>query len=170
MKLFTIVKNLPKFLVIILNLSRKESKHVLVLKFLETENQCKNPEVFDVTDGTHVFVKASISESRQDYYRHKERYSINTQAVVGYILQFIDIATGFPGRIHDSRSLKYTALYQRVNNKEILVEPKLTVNRHQKGLMLPGDGANSLPKWLLKPYIFSSALSVQEKNFNKNKS
>lgn len=52
----------------------------------------------------------------------------------------------------------HAVLYQRVKNNEILLEPKVNVKGHQIGQMLLGDGENLLPKWLVKPYIFSPTL------------
>ena len=110
----------------------------------KTENQWKTPLVVSATDGTHVFIKAPVSESLHDYYRSRQRYSINTQAAVRYNLQFIDIATGFPGSIHDLWVLRNCALYQRAKNNEILLEPKANVRGHQISPMLLGDGVNLL--------------------------
>ena len=64
--------------------------------------------LFWYADGTHVFIKDSTSKSRHDYYWQKQRYSISTKVAVGYNLQYIDIATGFPGNIHDSKVLYCT--------------------------------------------------------------
>lgn len=47
--------------------------------------------------------------------------------------------------------LRHTALYQRENNNETLLESIVNVNGHQIGPMLHGDGVNPLSKWLLKP-------------------
>ena len=84
---------------------------------------------------------------------------------MGHNLQFTDIAIAFSRSIHDSRVLRHTALYQGINNNEILLE--LKVNRHEIGPMLLGDGVDSLLKWLSKLYIFSQSFSAQETNFNK---
>ena len=55
---------------------------------------------------------------------------------MGYNLQFIGIAIGFPGNIHDSVVLRDTALYQRANNSEILLESKVNVNGQPMAPML----------------------------------
>ena len=58
-------------------------------KMFNAENQCKTPRVVDAIDGTHVFIKTPVFKSWHDYY-------INTQVIVVYDLQLIDIARGFP--------------------------------------------------------------------------
>ena len=56
----------------------------------------------------------------------------------------INIPTGLPGSIHDSRVLRHTALYQITNNNEILLKLKVYVNGHQIGPMLLGGRVNLL--------------------------
>ena len=108
----------------------------------KTENQCKTFHVVGATDDdTHVFVQAPFSKV---WYWGKQKYSINKQVVGGYDLQFIDIATGFPGSMHNSRLLRHTALYQRAKNNEILLESKGNVNGHQMSRMLLEDGVTTL--------------------------
>ena len=99
-----------------------------------------------------------------------QRYSNSIQVVVEYDLQFIDIARGFPGIIHDSRVLRYKiyCTSQRANNNEILLEPKVGVNEHQIGSMLLRHGVNAPSKWLLKPHKFSLAISAQENNSTRD--
>ena len=81
---------------------------------------------------------------------------------------FINIATAFPGGIHHLRVLRHTALYQRANNDEILLESKVNLNGTQMDPMFLRDVINPMSNWLLKPNVFSPTLSAQEKNFSKN--
>ena len=80
---------------------------------------------------------------------------------------FTVVATGFPGRIHDSGTLRHTALYDKVNHFEILREPKININGYETGPFMVGDGGYPLSKWLIKPCHFSPVLIVHEKKFNK---
>ena len=59
------------------------------------------------------------TESQNDYYSRKERHTINTQAAVGANLMFLDVATGFPGCMHDARVLQHTALFRMAKQGEI---------------------------------------------------
>ena len=54
-------------------------------------------------------------------------------------MQFIGIAIGFPGNIHDSMAFRHTALYQRANNSEILLESKINVNGQPMAPNVTGD-------------------------------
>ena len=40
-----------------------------------------------------------------DYFCRKQKYTVNTQAVVGAGGIFLDVVTGFPGSINDARVL-----------------------------------------------------------------
>ena len=45
-------------------------------------------------DGTHIYIKTPQCDSKYDYFFRKQRYSINTQAVAGGDLLFLDLVTG----------------------------------------------------------------------------
>ena len=66
-----------------------------------------------------IFIKTPENEQKYDYYCRKQRYSINTQAVVGANLLFLDVATGFPGSMHDSGVLRHSSLFRRAEQNEI---------------------------------------------------
>ena len=55
-----------------------------------------------------------------DCYCRKQRYSINTQAVVGSNLMFLNVSTGSPGSMHDSRILKNSLLFHEAEEGNIL--------------------------------------------------
>ena len=63
--------------------------------------ECLVSQAVGAIDGTHVEIMCPDSESKVDYYSRKQKYTVNTQAVVGADLFFLDIATGFPGSAHD---------------------------------------------------------------------
>ena len=58
-----------------------------------------------------------------DYFSRKQKFTVNTQAAVVSNLIFIDVATGFPGSIHDARMLWVTKLYQDSETNIILSKP-----------------------------------------------
>ena len=72
---------------------------------------CCNSKILQslgVIDGTYIYIKTLQCDSKYNYFCRKQRYSINTQAVVVGDLLFLDLATGFPGSLHDSRLLRQT--------------------------------------------------------------
>ena len=88
-----------------------------------TATECKIPQVVGAIDGTHVPIISPNTDSKPDYYCRKQMYSINTQAVVGGNLLFLDLVTGFPGSMHDARVLRHSSLYNKANNNEVLNSP-----------------------------------------------
>ena len=64
---------------------------------------CAIPQVVGAVDGPHIEILAPLSESKLDYFSRKQKYTINSQAVVGSNLMFLDVSTGFPGSVHDAR-------------------------------------------------------------------
>ena len=85
---------------------------IAIQKF-RTFTESKIPQVVGVNDGTHIEILCVDSESRVDYFSRKQRYTINTQAVVGANLMFLHIATGYPGSLHNARILRLSNLYTR---------------------------------------------------------
>ena len=63
---------------------------------------CKIPQVLGAIDGTHVEILTPSSDSKVDYFNRKQKFTVNTQAVIGANLEFLDVATGFPGSVHDA--------------------------------------------------------------------
>ena len=82
--------------------------------------ECVIPQVLGAIDGTHVEIISPNCDSKVDYYSRKQKYTVNTQAVVGGNLMFLDVATGFPGSIHDARVLRATSLFQKAEQGIIL--------------------------------------------------
>ena len=91
---------------------------IAVQKFC-TFTESKIPQVVGVNDGTHIEILCVDSESRVDYFSRKQRYTINTQAVVGANLMFLHIATGYPGSLHNTHILRLSDLYTRAEREEI---------------------------------------------------
>ena len=92
---------------------------IAVQKF-RTFTESKIPQVVGVNDGTHIEILCVDSESRVDYFSRKQRYTINTQAVVGANLMFLHRAKGCSGSLHDTRIRRLSNLYTRAEREEIL--------------------------------------------------
>ena len=100
-----------------------------------------------------------------DYYSRKQNYTVNTQAVVGADLVFLDIATGFPGSFHDARVLRSTSLFAQAKRRDILDSPEELASFQP---LILGDGAYPPTTWQVKPYSFNLNLSDVENSFNKH--
>ena len=71
----------------------------------------------------------------------KQKYTNNTQAVVGSHLIFLDVATGLPGSIHEARMLRATKLYQDIEANIVLSKTTDVIENKEVRLLLIADGA-----------------------------
>ena len=106
-----------------------------------------NTEVVGAIDGTHFEIICPDSDSKVDYYSRKQRYTVNTQAVVGADLVFLDIATGFPGSVHDARVLRSTLLFAQAERRDILDSPQELINGLLVRPLILGDSAYPPTTW-----------------------
>ena len=124
------------------------------------------PNVVGATDGPHISIKAP-HVNHEDYFNRKQNYSVNFQGVVDADGKFIDVSTGWPSSIHDTRVLRLSTLYRRAENDLILNEPVRHINRVTVRPLLIGDSAYPLLTWLVGPYPQSRNLSREHCKFNK---
>ena len=66
-----------------------------IAKFKETTN-CKTLQAVGAIYSDHITTLSPHTDSKVDYYNRKQGYSINSQAVVGGNLLFLDSAQVFP--------------------------------------------------------------------------
>ena len=125
---------------------------------------CKIPQTVGAIDGTHLEINSPTGNSKIDYFSRKQRYSISTQAVVGVNLKFLDIATSYPGSIHDVRILRDSALYIQAERNILLTEP---TDGYKIRPLLIGDRAYPANTWLVKPFPNNLNLSQEQKKFSR---
>ena len=119
-------------------LSRKESA-AAISKFREYCN-CKIPQIVGAIDGTHIGIKALQNESKIDYFCHRQKYSVNAQAVVGANLIILDLATGYSESLHDSRVLRNSNIFGMADNGDVLSCPDDIIENARISLLILGDG------------------------------
>ena len=88
------------------------------------------------------------------------------QAAVDYNLNFMDIATSFPGSLHDARVLRLSSIFDRAKASDIMC-PVENINGTNVRPLLLGDSAYPLKSWLIKPYPHIGALTRSQRNFNR---
>ena len=127
---------------------------------------CKIPQVIGAIDATHVEIIAPENSSK-DYFYRKQKFTINTQAVVDGKLKFIDVSTGFPGSVHDARVLRASSIYNTAERGDILNSPLAYIENQPVKPFIIGVGADPLSSWLLKPYSENGALTRSKIKYNK---
>ena len=118
-------------------------------------------------DGTHVAILTPAVESKADYFSRKQKHTVNTQAVIGSNLEFLSVATGYPGSLHDARVLRNTEIFHRCENGQILTSPIDVIEGIKVRPLLIGDSAYPLSEWLIKPYRYNANLTPEQKLFNR---
>ena len=107
--------------------------------------RCKIPQVLGATDGTHIEILAPSSDSKVDYFKRKQKFTVNAQAVIGGNLEFLDVATGFPGSVHDARVPRSSTLFQQAQAQIILSTPLKDVDNVKIRPLLLSDCIPSYP-------------------------
>ncbi|XP_066934341.1 uncharacterized protein [Clytia hemisphaerica] len=145
--------------------NRRETAEA-IMKFKEIE-QCPIPQALGAIDGTHIQILTPATESKGDYFNRKQRYAVNTQAVIGSNLEFLSVATGYPGSLHDARVLRNTLIFRRCENGEYLTAPQDIVEQVVIRPLIIGDSAYPLSDWLIKPYRHAGNLTQSQRYFNR---
>ena len=128
---------------------------------------CKIPQILGAIDGTHIEILAPSSDSKVDYFNRKQKFTVNTQVVIGANLEFLDVATGYPGSVHDARVLRSSALFQQAKTQIILSTPLKDVDNVKISPLLLSDSAYRATLSQVKPYKQNIMLNHSQKKFNK---
>ena len=88
--------------------SRKKTRSA-IRDFKEEINR-KIPQALGAIDCTHIKILHLVNEDKKDYFSRKRCYTINAKAVIGGNVKILDLASGFPGSIHDARALRKTSI------------------------------------------------------------
>ena len=126
----------------------------------------KVPNVVAAIDGSHIPIKAP-KENHEDYFNRKHFYSYLVEGIVDSSGLFLSVATGFPGSLHDSRTLRLSDVYWAAENEDILMEPTLDMGGTVIRPLVVGDSAYPLKTWLLPVIKDNGALNRDQKKFNK---
>ena len=76
----------------------------------------------------------------------------------------LNVSTGFPGNMRDSRVLKISSLFHEAEEGNILPNPTDVIETTKVGPVLTGDGEYPLNKWLIKSYTFLRHLGHNKRN------
>ena len=123
------------------------------------------PQYTGAIDGSYIPISAPTM-NHTDYYNRKGYYSVVIQAVLDYRYLFLDIYTGWPGSVHDTRVFSHSSIYKSCSDGTLLPKSTKIIEEIDVPLYLVGDSAYPLLTWLMKPFPHNSNLSQDQKNFN----
>ena len=112
----------------------------------------KIPQVLEEIDVTHIEILAPCSDSKVDYFSRKQKFTVNTQALFGANLEFLDVAKGYPGSVHDPRALRSCPLFQQDKTQIILSTPLKDVENVKIRPLSLSDSPYPATLWQVKPY------------------
>ena len=122
------------------------------------------PQCVGAIDGPII----SPQECPADYYNSNRKgwHSIILQGLVDHNGLFMDIYVGWPGRVHDARVFSNSSLFRKGQEGSLLPNSTETIGQHEIPLVILGDPAYPLLKWLMKAYPDTGSLTPQQKTFN----
>lgn len=136
----------------------------LVIKFpatevekLESSNSFLNiagfPGVIGCIDGSYMNIRTPANKIKSTYVNRHDQTSITLQAICNANKVFLDVFTGPPSKIHDSRIYGMSFVKNKVHS--------LGQNYH-----LLGDAAYPLSENLLTPYRYYGNLNAVRRSYN----
>ncbi|XP_067207680.1 putative nuclease HARBI1 [Linepithema humile] len=112
--------------------------------------------VIGCIDGSYINIRTPAHKSRTTYANRYHTTSIVLQAVCDDRKRFLDVFTGVPGKLHDSRTFKLSFLKQNI--EEIC---------ENGSFHLLGDSAYPIREFLMTPYKDFGNLTPSHIKFNE---
>ena len=122
------------------------------------------PQCFGAVDGSHIPIKAP-ADFHADYYR-KGWYSIIMQAIVDSSYKFFDVNVGWPVKVPDARVFSNSAIYNKVQSRNLMDDNIKEINGVRVPLFLVADAAYPLFPWVMKPFPDNGQLIQEKSHFN----
>ena len=125
------------------------------------------PQIAGAIDGCHIALRAPNKDS-EEYINRKGYHSVILQGLVNSNYLFTDICVGWPGKCHDARVFKNSALFKNCQSNSSFLSANLSRNIGGKNInpVIIGDAAYPLFTWLLKPYKEFGNTTNEEIYFN----
>ena len=112
---------------------------------------CKIQQVLGAINGTHIKILAPSSDRNLDYSSGKQKFTVNTQAVIWTNLEFLNVASVYPGSVHDAIVLRSSTSLQQAEVQIILSTPLTDVDNVKTRPLLVSDSAYPDTLWQVKP-------------------
>ncbi|XP_057508400.1 protein ANTAGONIST OF LIKE HETEROCHROMATIN PROTEIN 1-like [Actinidia eriantha] len=124
------------------------------------------PNCCGAIDATHIVMTLPAVETSDDWCDQEKNYSMFLQVIVDDEMRFLDIVTGWPGRMPISRMLKCSGFYKLCySGNRLNGNARTNSERAEIREFIVGGVNYPLLSWLITPYE-SSGLSAAESEFN----
>lgn len=115
----------------------------------------KFPNVIGCVDGTYIDISTPSKKIRSTYTNRHDQTSLTLQAICDADKRFLDVFTGPPSKVHDSRIFKMSPISDQLQD----------ICGRQFHIL--ADSAYELREWVLTPYRQYGNLSRNEDNYNR---
>ncbi|KAK6178070.1 hypothetical protein SNE40_012903 [Patella caerulea] len=121
-------------------------------------------QAFGCVDGTHIAIKRPV-ENSQDYFCHKNFFSVNVQAVCDSSGLFMDVDYRWPGSVHNGKVFANSSINRKLKSNSLPITFRSVLPGCTKiPNYLIGDPAYALTPYCIKEY--STCSSNEEVIFN----
>eukprot|EP01018_Ginkgo_biloba_P000115 Gb_05657 [translate_table: standard] len=104
------------------------------------------------------------NETLVDWYDREHNYSMLVQAIVDSNMRFLNICTGWPGSLNDTRLLKNSSFYRLCEGGERLNGHLVSIDTIDMREYIFGDGGYPLLPWIT--ILFLRAVTNAQNLFN----
>ncbi|GBG61042.1 hypothetical protein CBR_g18637 [Chara braunii] len=81
------------------------------------------PNCYGAINYTHIHIDKPADAASDNYYDHKQKFSVQAQVVVDLDLRILNVHVGYPGSVHDVRVLHNSHLWRRAESGELFDAP-----------------------------------------------
>lgn len=125
------------------------------------------PQVIGAVDGCHIPIKRP-KDNANAYYNRKRFHSVILQGIADAHCRFIDVSTGYPGRIHDARVFRISRIGREAENGQFPRAPTKRIGGISVPPCLIDDPAYRLMPYCMKPYPEGLGCTNTQLNFNRH--
>lgn len=97
------------------------------------------PNCVALLDGSHFVIQRPSLNASSYYSGRKKIHSFNIQIACDAFGYIVNLVTGWPGSVHDSRVFRNSTLFRLAESRSILNGPAVTVNGVQIGQYILAD-------------------------------
>ncbi|GBG91881.1 hypothetical protein CBR_g53939 [Chara braunii] len=109
---------------------------------------------FGSIDCTHIYIDKLAGAPSDNYYDHKQKFSVQAQVVGDLDLRILDVHIGYPRSVHDVRVLYNSQLWRRAEAGELFDAPPENLSHGvvTRGSLLGDNGYPVACPWIVQPY------------------
>ncbi|GBG84693.1 hypothetical protein CBR_g39069 [Chara braunii] len=124
-------------------------KHVVLRAFLDKGF----PNCHGAVDCTHIYVDKPANVASENYFDHKDHFSVIAQVLVDLDLHVLNVFVGYPGNCYDIRVIHLSSLSACAEEGMLFRGPPVTLpgGVRTNGYIL-GDNGYPPSEWVVVPY------------------